>query len=171
MALPTLTRTPVGDPEALARTEWLLTAGNGGFAMGTVLGAPSRRYHGLLVASLRPPVKRVMALSHLSEQLHLPGPDGSLQIIDLSTFRFRPGVLHPRGDAHLIRFEKDTTARWYYQAGPISVVKTVQLLREAPAVGVRYALKWTGSAKGRRVLYGAIILAVTALHIRLTNRS
>jgi len=34
-----------------SRQEWLLTNGTGGFAMGTVAGSNTRRYHGLLVAS------------------------------------------------------------------------------------------------------------------------
>ena len=39
-----------------SKLEWLETNGTGGFAMGTVAGTNTRRYHGLLVASLRPPV-------------------------------------------------------------------------------------------------------------------
>ena len=40
------------------RREWLETDGLGGFARGTVAGAHTRRYHGLLVAATRPPVGR-----------------------------------------------------------------------------------------------------------------
>lgn len=151
MPLPTYTRTNTGDPESLAKVEWLLTSGTGGFAMGTALGAPSRRYHGLLVAALRPPVKRVMALAHIADQVVLDPGTPAEQRVDLSTFRFRPGALHPRGDAHLTRFEKDTTARWTYQAGPITITKTVQLLREAPAVAVQYTLRRTGPGPARPV--------------------
>jgi hypothetical protein len=49
-------------PEALSR-EWLVTNGIGGFASGTVSQANTRRYHGLLVASLKPPVDRVVNVS------------------------------------------------------------------------------------------------------------
>jgi hypothetical protein len=38
--------------------EWLVTNGLGGFACGTVALANTRRYHGLLVALLSPPVRR-----------------------------------------------------------------------------------------------------------------
>jgi glycogen debranching enzyme len=41
-----------------SRLEWLETNGRGGFAMGTVSGASTRRYHGHLVAALRPPRQR-----------------------------------------------------------------------------------------------------------------
>ena len=38
--------------------EWLLTDGLGGFAMGTRDGVPRRRYHGLCMASMAPPLRR-----------------------------------------------------------------------------------------------------------------
>jgi hypothetical protein len=43
-----------------SRREWLETNGTGGFAMGTVSGANTRRYHGLLVASKQPPVAELL---------------------------------------------------------------------------------------------------------------
>lgn len=38
--------------------EWLLGNGIGGYAAGTVSGAATRRYHGLLIAALADPVPR-----------------------------------------------------------------------------------------------------------------
>ena len=35
-----------------ATREWLVPAGTGGYAMGTVAGLRTRRYHGLLVAAV-----------------------------------------------------------------------------------------------------------------------
>ena len=35
--------------------EWIITNGIGGYASSTVLGTNTRRYHGLLVAPLKPP--------------------------------------------------------------------------------------------------------------------
>ncbi len=49
---------------AIAR-EWLVTNGLGGYASGTVAGPNTRRYHGLLMAALRPPVRRVLLLASL----------------------------------------------------------------------------------------------------------
>ena len=46
--------------------EWLLTNGIGGFSSGTIIGMNARRYHGLLVASLEPPVERDLVLSGIS---------------------------------------------------------------------------------------------------------
>jgi predicted glycogen debranching enzyme len=52
--------------------EWLVTNGLGGYASGTVDGAITRRYHGLLIAALPNPLGRMMMLNGLSERLRLP---------------------------------------------------------------------------------------------------
>jgi predicted glycogen debranching enzyme len=59
-----------GDPHLMQ--EWLVTNGIGGYASGTVSGAITRRYHGLLVAALPNPLGRMMMLNGLSERLRLP---------------------------------------------------------------------------------------------------
>ncbi|MDJ0589726.1 MAG: glycogen debranching enzyme N-terminal domain-containing protein [Pleurocapsa sp. MO_226.B13] len=43
--------------------EWLITNGIGGYGAGTVSGLLTRRYHGLLIAALEPPVGRTLLLS------------------------------------------------------------------------------------------------------------
>ena len=48
------------------------TNGLGGYASGTVAGVVTRRYHGLLVASLPAPLGRVVMLNHLLERVRLP---------------------------------------------------------------------------------------------------
>ena len=61
---------PAADPHLLE--EWLVTNGLGGYAAGTVTGAITRRYHGLLIAALPNPLGRIMMLNGLSERLRLP---------------------------------------------------------------------------------------------------
>jgi glycogen debranching enzyme len=81
--------------EALAR-EWLVTNGLGGYAAGTVGGAPARRYHGLLVAALPAPYGRRMLLTDLEAEAVLPDgrrvsltePNGGL----LAEFRLDTGL-------------------------------------------------------------------------------
>lgn len=53
--------------------EWLVTNGLGGYASATIIGANTRKYHGLLVASLSPPVQRVVLLAKLDERLETAG--------------------------------------------------------------------------------------------------
>ena len=49
-----------------------MTNGLGGYASGTVSGAITRRYHGLLISALPNPLGRMMMLNGLSERLRLP---------------------------------------------------------------------------------------------------
>ncbi len=69
-----LPRRELPDPEADPHLgdEWLVTNGLGGYASGTVSGAITRRYHGLLIAALPNPLGRMMMLNGLSERLRLP---------------------------------------------------------------------------------------------------
>src|SRR5207237_8692935 len=63
---------PEARDEGLVDREWLVTNGLGGYASGTISGACTRRYHGLLVASLPAPFGRQMMLNYLSERVRLP---------------------------------------------------------------------------------------------------
>ena len=60
------------EPDPHLQQEWLVTNGLGGYASGTVTGAITRRYHGLLIAALPNPLGRTMMLNGLSERLRLP---------------------------------------------------------------------------------------------------
>ncbi len=63
-----------GDPqEALLRREWLVTNGLGGYASGTIGGACTRRFHGLLIAAMPSPLGRTMMFNHLEEHLIVDG--------------------------------------------------------------------------------------------------
>jgi len=76
------------DFEAAITREWLVTNGLGGYASGTVAGPNTRRYHGLLMAALRPPLDRVLLLAALDEAF-----DGE----PLSTHEYWDGTVSPKG--------------------------------------------------------------------------
>ena len=61
--------------EPMPRREWLVTNGLGGYAAGTVAGVVTRRYHGLLVASLPAPLGRTVMLNHLLERVRIRGSE------------------------------------------------------------------------------------------------
>src|SRR5712692_7086106 len=61
------------DVQAGLDHEWLVTNGLGGYAAGSILGATTRSYHGLLVAALRPPVERTVLVTKIDEELELDG--------------------------------------------------------------------------------------------------
>jgi predicted glycogen debranching enzyme len=79
--------------------EWLVTNGQGGFASGTVALANTRRYHGLLVASFKPPVDRVLLVSKVDIEASYRG-----ETFALTTNEFVDGTLAPRGFERLTAF-------------------------------------------------------------------
>src|SRR5438094_7651032 len=85
--------------EAAERREWLVTNGIGGFASGTVAGLATHRYHGLLVAALKPPLGRTLLVSKLDEAAEYDG-----QFYSLATNRWSGGALDPQGYRNLERF-------------------------------------------------------------------
>lgn len=137
----------------MSRTEWVLGNGLGGFAMGTVSGIPSRRYHGWLVGSARPPIARVMALSSVAEWLVLlPGAAGgtSEQRFELSSYRFSGatgGVINPQGIESLQRFEKGGSwVRWDYGFGLIKASREIHPIHGQNAALIRYRVRTGGHA-------------------------
>jgi len=85
------------------RREWLVTNGLGGYASGTVAGVNTRRYHGLLVASMNPPVQRMVLLASVEEWLR--SADGPPQ--PLSAAEYWDGTIYPDGFRWLEALEID----------------------------------------------------------------
>ncbi len=88
-----------GHFESAVQREWLATNGLGGYALGTVSGANSRRYHGLLVAATAPPVGRKVFVAQLEEQAVVGG-----QEFHLSANEFHGRYVHPHGYLNLESF-------------------------------------------------------------------
>ena len=82
--------------------------GLGGFAMGTVLGVPTRRYHGLLVAAMSPPVLRMLMLAAIDDVVVLDplGALGPPTEHRLTRFHFASAPDRPCLHPWLVRFEK-----------------------------------------------------------------
>jgi predicted glycogen debranching enzyme len=133
--------------ERSSRLEWLETNGLGGWAMSTLSGAHSRRYHGLLVAATRPPVERMVLLSRLDETVRV-----GERSVELGSARF-PGAVHPRGFERLTAFERDLFPVFEYDlAGIVDgavLRKTVAAITGENTVVVLYqVLPAGGAARG-----------------------
>ena len=53
------------------RKEWVVTNGLGAICSSTIIGANTRRYHGLLVAPLMQPARRHLFISKLDESIEI----------------------------------------------------------------------------------------------------
>ncbi len=120
------------DFERASRLEWLDTNHTGAFAMGTVAGVNTRRYHGLLTASLKPPANRYSILPRVEEVV---SGDQTDFLLGASQY---PGAVYPRGFELLNEFRIDPFPEWRYNCGGASVVKTLCLVDRQQTVIVRY---------------------------------
>jgi predicted glycogen debranching enzyme len=134
------------DFEALSKLEWLETNGLGGWASSTLSGAHSRRYHGLLVAAVDPPVGRAVLVSKLEETLHFE--DSSFR---LSANRY-PGAVHPQGFKYLSTFERDIFPVFEFEVGGSRLRKTVAAVEGENTTLVLYELLDVGPDSGPMTL-------------------
>src|SRR5512140_1968376 len=126
-----------GDVEPLLTREWLIANGLGGYASGTVSGAATRRYHGLLVAALPPPYGRTMFLNHLREEVRTA--DGTKYLLG-GDERARGQVALP-GASLLEEFRlEDGLPVWRFRLGETVVEKLVFLVHRQNTVHVLYRL-------------------------------
>ncbi len=121
--------------ELLLTREWLVTNGLGGYASGTVSGAVTRRYHGLLIAALPGPLGRIVMWSHVSEFLHFSDDD----VVSLGAEERAGGQLDLKGADYLTEFRlEDGLPVWTYHVREVVVEKRVLLPHLQNTVHVSY---------------------------------
>ncbi len=105
--------------------EWLVTNGLGGFAAGTVSGANTRRYHGLLVAALNPPLGRTLMLSKLDAVATYSGREYAL-----SSNEFADGSIDPHGYRLIERFRlEDGLPVWKYAFSDVLIEQRIIMVQ------------------------------------------
>jgi predicted glycogen debranching enzyme len=121
--------------ELLLNREWLVTNGLGGYASGTVSGAVTRRYHGLLIAALPGPLGRVVMWSHVSEFLRFSDND----VVSLGAEERAGGQLDLKSADYLTEFRlEDGLPIWTYHVRDVVVEKRVLLPHLQNTVHVSY---------------------------------
>jgi predicted glycogen debranching enzyme len=131
-----------GDLAAAESREWLVTNGIGGYASGTVAGSQTRRYHGLLVAALQPPVGRTQLVSAIDEIVHYAGEDFSL-----ATHRWASGAVDPQGYLFIEDFHLEgSTPVWTYALDDALLEKRVWMRQGENTTYIQYTLARGSSA-------------------------
>ncbi|HEV2352466.1 MAG TPA: amylo-alpha-1,6-glucosidase [Terriglobia bacterium] len=116
--------------------EWLITNGIGGFAAGTMAGLLTRRYHGLLVAALKPPLGRTLLVTKIDEVAEYEG-----KTFVLGANRWAGGAVDPRGYEFIERFHLEgTTPVWTYALDGALLEKRVWMEQGANTTYVSYRL-------------------------------
>lgn len=123
---------------ALAQTrEWLVTNGIGGYASGTIAGALTRRYHGLLVAALNPPLGRTLILTKLDESTFY-----DQRFYPLNTNRWEDGAVDPLGYRQIERFYLEGTVPvWQFACADALLEKRVWMQQGSNTTYIRYTLR------------------------------
>lgn len=108
----------VGSLTAQDTREWLIGNGKGSFACASITGANTRRYHGLFVGALEPPVGRTMLFSRIDEKVN-----GE----DLATNLWSGGSVNPHGYKKLVAFTLDPVPTWLFQVKGGYLIKQVAI--------------------------------------------
>ncbi len=126
-----------GDFAAASNREWLVTNGIGGFACGTISGALTRRYHGLLLAALTPPVGRTLLVAKLEDVAEYAG-----RAHHLYANRWASGSVDSPGLDSLERFRLEGTVPvWNFALADALLEKSIWMEHGANTTYVRYHLR------------------------------
>ena len=125
-----------GNLAAGSDREWLVTNGIGGYASGTVSGLLTRSYHGLLLATIAPPVDITLMLTKLDETVDYDGVD-----YPLHTNRWASGTIAPDGYRQLQSFRLDGTVPvWIYGCADALIEKRVWMQQGDNTTYIRYKM-------------------------------
>lgn len=149
------------NPKDGLEKEWIITNGIGGYASSTIIGANTRRYHGLLVAPLTPPARRYVMLSKLDESIELDG-----RKYDLYTNICKDYI--SQGYKYQESFQKDILPIFKYKVEDVEITKTICMQHGANTVQVYYRIK-NGEANTKLSL--APIINFRDFHSMSTDRN
>lgn len=121
--------------DTLLEREWLLTSGTGSYSSSTILGVNTRRYHGLLIASTRPPLGRVSMLAGLGETLTVDG-----EFFELFNWEF-DGIIHPSGYEYLRSVAVGQAVTMSYEIDEVRLEKTISFIPGTDVLTVRYRIR------------------------------
>jgi predicted glycogen debranching enzyme len=125
-----------GELSTAEAREWLVTNGIGGYASGTVAGVLTRRYHGLLVAALKPPLGRTLLLTKLDETVLYND-----QRYPLYTNRWVSGTVEPQGYRQIERFRLEGMVPvWQFACADALLEKRVWMQQGSNTTYVQYTL-------------------------------
>ena len=135
----------VSDFESATSREWLETNGIGGYASGTISGANTRRYHGLLVAATKPPLGRAVLLSKFEDTVVVDG-----ERFELSSNQY-PGSVHPKGYQHITNFRLDPFPIWTYEVSGLKIVKKIFMPHGSNTTVVVWSVRGRERSNNRKI--------------------
>lgn len=131
-----------GHLKSAERREWLVSNGIGGFASGTVAGTLTRRYHGLLMGALTPPLGRTLLLAKLDERLEYDGIyPHSGRVYPIHTNQWASRDVDPKGYHHIDSFRLEGSVPvWTYAVANALLEKRIWMQHGANTTYIQYKL-------------------------------
>ncbi len=114
--------------------EWIITNGIGGFASSTIIGANTRKYHGLLIAPLTPPARRYLILSKVDESIEIGGKQYNLYTNIGKNYI-------TKGYEYQTSFEKEEIPTLKYKISDVEITKQICMKYGENTVGILYKIK------------------------------
>ena len=114
--------------------EWIITNGIGGFCSSSVLGANTRRYHGLLVAPLKVPARRHLLISKLDESIKIGDRQYNLYTNICENYV-------SDGFKYLESFEKKYIPEFLYKVENVKITKKISMVYGRNIVCVTYKIE------------------------------
>ncbi|MGL5870549.1 amylo-alpha-1,6-glucosidase [Clostridium chrysemydis] len=114
--------------------EWMLSNGRSAFSGSTIIGANSRKYHSILIASLKSPDERYMILPKVSEKLLIGEKE-----YPLTTTKYEDKVI--KGYENLESFNYNGIPTYTYLVNGIKIIKEVFLEREKNTAIIKYKIE------------------------------
>ena len=114
--------------------EWIITNGIGGYSSSTIIGANTRKYHGLLVAPLTPPARRFLVFSKIDENIEISGENYPLYTNVCKEYI-------SRGYEYQEEFEKEYVPVFKYKVKDVEITKIICMEYGRNTVGVYYKIK------------------------------
>jgi predicted glycogen debranching enzyme len=131
-----------GDRTLAETREWLVTNGIGGYASGTVAGLLTRRYHGLLVAALNPPLGRTLLLAKLDETAVYHDRDTALHTNRWADANGTSQTIAPHGYRHIEHFALEgSIPTWHFAIDNALLEKRIWMQQGANTTYIQYHLK------------------------------
>lgn len=117
----------------LNQLEWVHTNGLGGYTSSTITGCNTRRYHGILVASMNPPTDRHVLVSKIEE--YITNQRDTYNGFSSNQYS---GAVHPKGFQYLTEFNRDPLPRSVFDIGENKIAKTVFMVHHSNTTIVEY---------------------------------
>lgn len=124
----------LGNFSDVSQLEWLETNGLGGWSGSSLSGCNTRRYHGLLMASIKPPAERMLLVSKLDETIIINGNH-----FDLGTNDYGDTIF-PQGLKWLNSFKRDYFPEWIYEVPGVRIRKTITMVNGENTTLIHYEI-------------------------------